>query len=274
MIKEAWDFLRAPQLLALEWLKTHVGDSSPILDISYGPGWFLATLEEAGFIPLGTETSQVAVESMRRHGFAVCLGTPESWPTEGPQPKALTLFDVLEHLPQPMEFLSAIHQRFPAAPLLLSVPSPKRSLLLLTKADVPPDHLTFWNERSIAEALQRAGYETPAVVFPRLNAAEVYRLLAGFLVYGGGPLSRGDALSTENNPSWRQGLMAAIIKRTPVSSIYRAGLKASALLAWPVAALLRGLGCSSESMLAIAHPGSDSPEDPEELASCYHHRRP
>ena len=76
---------------------------------------------------------------------------PTTW-----EPSVITMFEVLEHLPDPAEFLAEIRQRFSTSTFILSVPSPRR----WTKAgnhrdaaDYPPNHLTRWNSAELAASL-------------------------------------------------------------------------------------------------------------------------
>lgn len=257
LLKEAWHFLEPPKQGALEWIRTHLPRGFAVLDISFGPGWFLAAVEKAGFTALGTELSEVAVESMRGRGFTVHLGGPEGWPPEGPQPKTVTLFEVLEHVPQPVDFLAAIRRRFPAAPLLLSVPSPRslyRSWGIRESHDYPPNHLTWWNQRSLVEALQRAGYQTVEVHFPKLEGKELFGSILQL------PLERlaPRLYRPGQGEGSQRGLQQAVGRMVSYNRVtfftYHWGRKASTLLLWPLTILLNALGYSARSMLAIAHP--------------------
>jgi len=100
------------------------------------------------------------VKLLQEKGFRVVCGSLESVPSDW-QPGVVTLFEVLEHLPQPAAFIAQIKKQFPRSTFMLSVPSPKR----WTKAgkhrdpaDYPPNHLTRWNPQSLQWALKDAGY--------------------------------------------------------------------------------------------------------------------
>ena len=158
-LPEARWMLFAAQIEALAWLKSNRAGSS-ILDIGCGSGWFLIRARQLGFQVSGVEIGSEPVRTLREKGYDVVCGSIESVPPEW-APEVITLFEVLEHLPDPVKFLLQIKHRFPQALLILSVPSPKR----WTKAgkhrdvgDFPPNHLTRWNPYSLMRALSCAEY--------------------------------------------------------------------------------------------------------------------
>jgi SAM-dependent methyltransferase len=158
-LAEARWMLFAAQIEALDWLQSnHAGVF--ILDIGCGPGWFLIRAQQLGFRVAGVEVGSEPVRALCERGYNVVCGSIESVPQEW-SPQVITVFEVLEHLPDPVNFLLQIRNRFPASLLVLTVPSPKR----WTKAghhrdlaDFPPNNLTRWNPASLVRALSRAGY--------------------------------------------------------------------------------------------------------------------
>ncbi|HKV95677.1 MAG TPA: class I SAM-dependent methyltransferase [Candidatus Angelobacter sp.] len=158
-LHEARWMLFSAQLEVLRWLKSNRPKAS-ILDVGCGPGWFLARARQLGFEAAGIEVGSAPVKLLQEKGFRVICGSLESIPNEW-QPDVVTLFEVLEHLPQPAAFMAQIKKRFPHSTFMLSVPGPQR----WTKAgnhrdpaDYPPNHLTRWNPQSLHWALKDAGY--------------------------------------------------------------------------------------------------------------------
>ena len=173
-LNEARWMLFAAQTEALAWLKANRGGAS-ILDIGCGPGWFLIRARQLGFRVAGVEIGSEPVRLLRDRGYDVVCGSIESVPPQW-SPQVVTVFEVLEHLPDPVQFLRQIRQRFPQALLILTVPSPRR----WTKAgshrdlaDYPPNHLTRWNPASLTEALSLAGYSESEVRYSKPRPLEL-----------------------------------------------------------------------------------------------------
>lgn len=167
-LAEARWMLFAAQIEALAWLKSN-RDAASILDVGCGPGWFLIRAQQLGFDVAGVEIGSEPVRVLREKGYDVVCGSLESVPTEW-SPQVVTLFEVLEHLPDPVKFLVQIKNRFPKSQLIVTVPSPRR----WTKAgkhrdiaDFPPNHLTRWNPYSLMRALSLAGYGQLEVSYSR-----------------------------------------------------------------------------------------------------------
>jgi SAM-dependent methyltransferase len=172
-LAEARWMLFSAQIEALVWLKSNRGDAT-ILDVGCGPGWFLIRAKQLGFEVNGVEIGSEPVRALREKGYDVVCGSVESAPQEW-SPQVVTVFEVLEHLPDPVKFLQQIKRRFPQAQLIVTVPSPRR----WTKAgkhrdlaDFPPNHLTRWNPYSLMRALSLAGYAKLEVSYSKPIALE------------------------------------------------------------------------------------------------------
>ena len=172
-LRESKWMLFSAQIKALKWLQATAPGTS-ILDIGCGPGWFLARAQQLGFKVHGLEIGSVPVRLLQQRGFEVLCGSLEAVPTTW-EPSVITMFEVLEHLPDPAEFLAEIRQRFSTSTFILSVPSPRR----WTKAgnhrdaaDYPPNHLTRWNSQSLQRALVRAGYSKVEITYPKPSVLE------------------------------------------------------------------------------------------------------
>ena len=165
--------LYSAQQNALQWIESNFPFAS-ILDIGCGSGWFLARARQMGFRVKGVEVGSLPVQLLKQKGFEVECGSLEAIPRIW-QPDVITLFEVLEHLPDPADFLTKIRQRFQNSIFILSVPSPRRWTKGGTHRDVadyPPNHLTRWNTESLQRALSHAGYSKVAVTYPKPSALE------------------------------------------------------------------------------------------------------
>ncbi|MEW6572166.1 MAG: class I SAM-dependent methyltransferase [Bacillota bacterium] len=146
---------------ALRLLKTLVPAGGYVFDIGCGAGGFLALLRDAGFRPLGCDVAPQPVELLRYLGFEVYRGTVEEYPSSWPAPAAITAFELLEHLPDPVGFLTRLRQRFPETVLIASVSSPLRPAARMGRYepfDYPPHHLLRWSLPALRIACEKAGY--------------------------------------------------------------------------------------------------------------------
>lgn len=83
----------------------------PVLDVGCGGGLLLSMLQERGFQVVGLDISPEAagVAWKRQQVPAVC-GTLDNAPFGPRSFRAITMFHVLEHLPDPRQFLLAAHR--------------------------------------------------------------------------------------------------------------------------------------------------------------------
>ncbi len=141
-----------------------------VLDIGCSSGLFLAEAKRAGMETHGAELSpETALFAAEHFGLEV---HPGDWREAGYAPGSfdvITLFDVIEHLPDPMAELRAIRPLLrPGGLLLQSTPDidglfPRLSYKLAHRLDYwpdpePPYHLFQFSQATLSEMLERAGY--------------------------------------------------------------------------------------------------------------------
>ncbi len=121
-----------------------------ILDVGCGGGLLLGMLAERGFRALGLDFSpEAAAIAAGRDGVAAVCGSLERPPLREGCCAAVTMFHVLEHLPDPSAYLkSAFHIMKPGGRLVVQVPNAACwQFRLLGRAwtgiDVPRHLLTF-----------------------------------------------------------------------------------------------------------------------------------
>jgi SAM-dependent methyltransferase len=143
---------------AKNWMKKNVPKGSVVLDIGCGIGSWLTTLRKIGFKPVGLDVAKEVVDIRASEGFEVWHGTVDSIEPNWKNPTVCTCFFVLQHVPDPVGFLSTIRSKFPKASLVIGVwnkyPAPQK----LQEASLPPRTLAWWGPKALKNALEKGGY--------------------------------------------------------------------------------------------------------------------
>ncbi|MEI9928647.1 MAG: class I SAM-dependent methyltransferase [Sphingomonas sp.] len=164
--------MRATARQHLRFLRRRIPDTagSTLLDIGCSSGLFLDEARRAGFEVHGAELSPATAAFARDHfGLSVHAG---DWRDAGHADASfdvITLFDVIEHLPDPLGELVAIRRLLkPGGLLLQSTPNidglfPRLSYLLARRLDYwphpePPYHLYQFSRRTLGALTEKAGY--------------------------------------------------------------------------------------------------------------------
>jgi SAM-dependent methyltransferase len=138
------------------------GPGSFLLDVGCGTGGFLADILESGFLGqgqvLGIEPSPLAHESLERRGIPaqrrpIETITSDSLPRA---PDAITLLDVLEHLPEPVAMLRQLHAAAPkGGRLIILVPA---FPALWSTWDEKLGHFRRYTKARLSSELRDAGW--------------------------------------------------------------------------------------------------------------------
>jgi 2-polyprenyl-3-methyl-5-hydroxy-6-metoxy-1,4-benzoquinol methylase len=147
------------------WVKEHARPSSRLLDAGANFGHFLS-VARSHYDAVGVELSRAAVEWSRTHfGVENHAASIYDLPAElaGPY-DAVTLFDVIEHVPQPREALAALHRVLrPGGHLFLSTPDAGSRVARMMGARWhyldPVQHIVLFNRKNLSEMLREAGFE-------------------------------------------------------------------------------------------------------------------
>lgn len=236
-----WTRLIGYERLVIKWLKNNIPLGAYVFDLGCGEGRFLAALQKQGFSPLGMDVAEEPIKILLKAGFQAARGTIEDYPSNWPEPDAITLLEVLEHLPDPVGFLRSIVTRFPEAPLLLSVPSPRRYRCKEDAGDRPPNHFTRWTEKCLRLALTKAGYRAE-IIFSRAIPEDIP--LGEF----GKSIARFLGLSHEQ---YVERLKGRDLKENYLLRKRRFFKK---LIFWPFAVYLSLQGYTGQSMVGIGQP--------------------
>ncbi|MBX3441493.1 MAG: class I SAM-dependent methyltransferase [Planctomyces sp.] len=156
--------------LYLGYLSKHIR-SGRLLDVGCSAGFFLKTARDQGWEVAGLEFSQDTADLGRRlYDLDIRLGglTDVELPAESFE--AVTLWDVVEHLPDPLAAMRQAHRLLaPGGYVAFSTPNidglyPQASLRVArplkywTHAE-PPAHLCQFSTKTLSRLLERAGFE-------------------------------------------------------------------------------------------------------------------
>lgn len=137
----------------------------PLLDVGCGGGLFLRMLRERGFRGIGLDFSQDAARTAwQQQGAPALCGSLDRVPLRIHSFACITMFHVLEHLPDPRVFLNAAHGLLiPEGRLVVQVPNAASwQCRLLGPAwngmDVPR-HLFDFRTRDMEKLLVSCGFE-------------------------------------------------------------------------------------------------------------------
>jgi len=140
------------------------GVPGPVLDVGCGGGLFLGMLRERGCKVLGLDVSaEAAGIAWRRHGVPAVCGLLENEPLAPGSCAAVTMFHVLEHLPDPRAYLEAAGRLLrPGGTLVVQVPNAACWQFRLlgaawTGVDVPR-HLVDFRARDIETLVASCGF--------------------------------------------------------------------------------------------------------------------
>ncbi len=209
----------------LEDLAT-LGGNGPLLDVGAGAGLILRAAMERGWEAVGLELAQPSAEYIREEVGATVHTEPiERAPLESGSFGVVTFSHSLEHVLDPTAALRAAARSLrPGGLVHIAVPNWKAAKRLAAGMRIPwifPEHISYFTQKSLGDALQRTGftplrwqnlplvcdvdYRFAIVLAERFHLAGVLRR---FLRMGERPL---DQLLTDDVeiscPPWRFGLV-------------------------------------------------------------------
>jgi 2-polyprenyl-3-methyl-5-hydroxy-6-metoxy-1,4-benzoquinol methylase len=159
----------------LEEAEKIIGKKGKVLDIGCANGVFVWQAKEAGWDAKGVELSEYAAEwGMKQFGIDIEIGTIRDI-QDGPAFDLITLWDTLEHIPEPAQTLKDCFDRLnPGGCVAILTPdaislvnqlvhaahklSPEKGGQYLKKL-YHEDHLSFFTRNSLAKVLIETGYQ-------------------------------------------------------------------------------------------------------------------
>ena len=169
--------LRPHFLRRLKILRAHDPVGGRLLDFGCADGYFLKLARDAGWQVAGVELSRdMAREAETELGLTIPSTLRDLAPVEF---DVITLCEVIEHLPDPLEQLRALQQYLrPGGVLMLSTPNTGHWQAiqepLQWSSYRPPSHLWFFTHDTLSRVLKDAGFDRVAISgvqpVPRLPA--------------------------------------------------------------------------------------------------------
>jgi 2-polyprenyl-3-methyl-5-hydroxy-6-metoxy-1,4-benzoquinol methylase len=138
-----------------------------VLEVGCGDGNFLALLCCSGLKAIGNEPSK----SFRELALAKGLQVDEHYITDaydnpnGPFDAAVSR-EVMEHVPNPIRFLTNIRRQLKAdGVILIEIPNGEKMLSELRYYDLFPDHLSYFTRESLTAAMLISGFKNVEIFY-------------------------------------------------------------------------------------------------------------
>lgn len=162
-----------------------------LLDIGCAHGFFVENAVNTGWDASGIDLSLSAVQYARGRGLEVSNSTLFEKAYEDNEFDVVTMFYVLEHLPDPCKYLKEVHRILkPSGLLLVRVPHTTPIVEILKLFNISntlydaPSHLTDFSPQSLARMLEKNGFDSirthiGGMTYPRPLAERIISCIFG-----------------------------------------------------------------------------------------------
>jgi SAM-dependent methyltransferase len=135
-----------------------------LLDVGCATGFFIRAAQDAGWIASGVEANPFQADFARQAGLDVRNETIEETTFPEESFDAVTLFEIIEHVKQPMAILRKAHRLLkPGGMVFLYTPNFDCASRLIMGLDAhfiwASNHLTYFTIPTLAGAIERAGFD-------------------------------------------------------------------------------------------------------------------
>jgi 2-polyprenyl-3-methyl-5-hydroxy-6-metoxy-1,4-benzoquinol methylase len=197
------------------------GNGRRLLDIGCAGGAFPVAARDLGFDPVGIEPSRWMADYARRtYGLDVRDGILEPGVFPPGSFDVVTLWDVIEHVPQPHDLLSCAHDLLkPGGLLLVNYPDVGSMTARMLGSHWPfwlSVHLFYYTRTTMARQLARAGYtlKWQEPCWPSLPAGYVVQRIVPYFRPAGWLLPAMDALRLSRIPlTYNMGQTLAVSRK-------------------------------------------------------------
>jgi len=156
-----------------------------VLEVGCGTGDFLGRLRNAGAKAEGLELNEAAAHIARKHGLRARCEPMSTLIRAGAVYDTVMAFQVLEHVPDPGDFLRqcvSLLKPEPGARLVIGVPDADGyHRHVLDPFDLPPHHMTRWTRRSLMFAAEMLGLRLDRLAASPLDDAHAFMWASGTL---------------------------------------------------------------------------------------------
>jgi len=144
------------------FLNVPIRPKGTLLDVGCGVGRFCRAAYTDGWKVKGIDISEKAIEKgLEMAPFPMMRGNVQDLIKTGERFNVVTAFEVLEHLPTPIDFVRTIKELVkPDGNFFCTVPNiDSTSVQRSTRPDwIPPVHVLFFTQMALRELLKRAGF--------------------------------------------------------------------------------------------------------------------
>ena len=134
-----------------------------LLDFGCGAGGYLKKISAFTSAAAGVELEKIMCDRLNSEGI-LCYNTLEEAERAGGKYDVITLFHVLEHLPDPVSVLTALAgMLLPGGKIVIEVPNADDALLSLYKSEKFADftywscHLFLYSTKTLSQLIEKAG---------------------------------------------------------------------------------------------------------------------
>ncbi|MFW6108225.1 MAG: class I SAM-dependent methyltransferase [bacterium] len=163
----------------LRWVEELAPRRGRVLDVGCSKGYFLEVARDEGWDAVGVDLNRNAVDAARARGLDVRLGDLADWageaaaepPLESASFDVITLFDLIEHTPEPRATLVACRRLLrPGGLLVITTPNidglvPRVTYWLFARTlgawdhPTPPGHLVQFSRRTLQQILEQTDFK-------------------------------------------------------------------------------------------------------------------
>lgn len=148
-----------------------------LLDVGCGPGYFISYLKDKGIIYKGLELANFLVTMCKESGLNVEKADLVNEPNN--VYNVVTLFDVLEHIGNPVQFFTIINEKLKSGGYILAYTPNIHSFSFTLMQErqnnlYPFQHLCFYDPKSIEYLAQQTGFTVYSIDYYGLDIIDYF----------------------------------------------------------------------------------------------------